>query len=193
MFLMIRSTDIVHVEVATSAPTTTKRKWEDLWKKKRRSRRRERNSEPIDHALYFVHTSVVEHPQLWDKFLYLVAKAFPPGGANASAAPSAAQRQQSAQPSASKLRPAQFPPRHDIILSNRHTDDQVADALRAVQLFNNLPLDSYPNRVPDILIESTGDAVFVSYPTEGKPTFERHSPSTMWRHLTSRCARFFRQ
>ncbi len=115
-----------------------------------------------DHVVYFVHTSVVNDLKLWGKFLQMVTRAFAPA-----------------------------PARHDIIVTGRHTDEQVGAALRAVAVFNNLPLLNYPHRIPEILISPTGEASFVRFPDGDGPELVPYNSSTMWQYLVNRCARFF--
>jgi hypothetical protein len=64
--------------------------------------------------------------------------------------------------------------------------------LRAVRIFNNLPLDLYSNRIPDILINHAGEASFVRFPVGDAPELVPYNSSTMWQYLAARCAKFFR-
>jgi hypothetical protein len=113
--------------------------------------------------VYFVHTSVVNDPKLWDKFLHMVKTAFAPR-----------------------------PERHNILVSGSHTDEQADDALQAVAVFNNLPLLNYPHRIPEILISATGEASFVRFPVGAGPELVPYSSSTMWQYLAKKCVQFFR-
>ena len=152
----ISTADIVQVEVVISP--NGKPAWTD----------RSKPIDPVDRALYFVHTSIVNDAKLWDKFVRMVKRAFAP-----------------------EPPPPRRPDRQEIVVSGRHTDEQADDALQAVKIFNNLPLDTYPNRIPDILIQHNGEASFVRFDTDEKPSLVPYTASSMWKYLT-RCARFFR-